>query len=292
MKIILSRKGFDSSYGGVPSPIFPDGTLLSLPIPSFSPSIRYSDLHHLEHSYEKIVGDLAKPNFADKFGEFVHLDPDIRREARRRSPQWRPLFGQGGAATTHLRNQGVREGDFFLFFGWFRRIQFARGRFEYVEDAPDVHVFFGWLQVGRVYDLNGGVKLPSWAKEFPHFGDRRGTIVYEATSRLNLNGVPRVGGAGVFKEFRRELQLTETGQRRTKWQLPAWFYPRRGRKPLSYHADIGRWEMRNKHVVLQSVARGQEFVLDSIDYPEALPWLASLFQPMRRKGETRGQTGC
>jgi len=34
MKLILSRKGFDSTYGGYPSPILPDGTLLSLPIPN------------------------------------------------------------------------------------------------------------------------------------------------------------------------------------------------------------------------------------------------------------------
>jgi Nucleotide modification associated domain 3 len=34
MKLILSRKGFDSAYGGVPSPILPDGTLCPLPIPS------------------------------------------------------------------------------------------------------------------------------------------------------------------------------------------------------------------------------------------------------------------
>ena len=34
MKVILSRKGFDSSNGGCPSPILPDGTLLSLPIPT------------------------------------------------------------------------------------------------------------------------------------------------------------------------------------------------------------------------------------------------------------------
>ena len=33
MKIILSRKGFGASYGGKLSPIFPDGTLYSLPIP-------------------------------------------------------------------------------------------------------------------------------------------------------------------------------------------------------------------------------------------------------------------
>ncbi len=34
MKVILSRKGFDSSAGGYPSPHFvQDGRLLSLPIP-------------------------------------------------------------------------------------------------------------------------------------------------------------------------------------------------------------------------------------------------------------------
>ncbi len=33
MKVVLSRKGFDSANGGIPSPIMPDGTMLSLPIP-------------------------------------------------------------------------------------------------------------------------------------------------------------------------------------------------------------------------------------------------------------------
>ena len=34
MKVILSRKGFDSANGGILSPIFEDGTMLSFPIPS------------------------------------------------------------------------------------------------------------------------------------------------------------------------------------------------------------------------------------------------------------------
>jgi len=34
LRVVLSRKGFDSSYGGYPSPILPDGTLVSFPIPS------------------------------------------------------------------------------------------------------------------------------------------------------------------------------------------------------------------------------------------------------------------
>ena len=33
MKIVLGRKGFDSGWGGNPSPILPEGRLVSLPIP-------------------------------------------------------------------------------------------------------------------------------------------------------------------------------------------------------------------------------------------------------------------
>ena len=44
MKLVLSRKGFDSSSGGVPSPIFADGTMLSLPIPDDGSSLRYEHL--------------------------------------------------------------------------------------------------------------------------------------------------------------------------------------------------------------------------------------------------------
>jgi hypothetical protein len=43
MKIILSRKGFDSTSGGVPSPIFEDGTMISLPIP-YKTGVPYGDI--------------------------------------------------------------------------------------------------------------------------------------------------------------------------------------------------------------------------------------------------------
>ena len=44
MKIILSRKGFDSEYGGYPSPILPNGQMISLPIPDQKDDIKYSDV--------------------------------------------------------------------------------------------------------------------------------------------------------------------------------------------------------------------------------------------------------
>jgi len=44
MKVIFSRKGFDSEFGGYPSPILPNGQIISLPIPDPEDDIRYSDV--------------------------------------------------------------------------------------------------------------------------------------------------------------------------------------------------------------------------------------------------------
>ena len=44
MKVILSRKGMDSESGRVASPILPDGTLLSLPIPDRKSKKKYEDI--------------------------------------------------------------------------------------------------------------------------------------------------------------------------------------------------------------------------------------------------------
>ena len=43
MKYIFSRKGFDSTAGGYPSLIFPDGSLFSVPIPSSKDKYFYSN---------------------------------------------------------------------------------------------------------------------------------------------------------------------------------------------------------------------------------------------------------
>ena len=50
MKIILSRKAFDSRHGGHASPILPDWTMLSLPIPRprFEDELEYSEIRALE----------------------------------------------------------------------------------------------------------------------------------------------------------------------------------------------------------------------------------------------------
>ena len=58
MKLVLSRKGMDSAAGGMASPILPDGTLLSLPIPDNDSGLKYSDVAYDGKSY--MVGTLTR----------------------------------------------------------------------------------------------------------------------------------------------------------------------------------------------------------------------------------------
>ena len=86
MKVILSRKGFDSAYGGYPSPILPSGEMISLPIP-LEDSIRYSDLKLSGSTYYDLMAEL-RPTIKRK-GEWIdldketrcHLDPDIHEDS-------------------------------------------------------------------------------------------------------------------------------------------------------------------------------------------------------------------
>ncbi len=121
MKVILSRKGLDSEYDGIPSPIMSDGSLLSLPIPYEQDIIKYTDLSFQVKSYFDIIKELSSVDKKLLKNHTAHLDPDIRFECLpKRNKDRRPVFGQSDAALGHLNKQGVSGGDIFLFFGWFR----------------------------------------------------------------------------------------------------------------------------------------------------------------------------
>ncbi len=264
-KVILSRKGFDASCGGAPSPILPDGRLLSLPIPCQHSPITYDDLHLDGTSIGQIVHDLTHGRI--RGDHCSHLDPDLRPGIYPRAEGWRPLFGQAGAAQAHLAGQGVGVGDLFLFFGWFRQVERIQGRYRYARGAPDLHVIYGWLRVGELLDLGRQPHLaPSWALYHPHCHEpeRRWNTLYVAADSAALD------------RYEQRLCLTAPGEGRSLWRLPRWFYPR-GRTPLTYHNDPHRWTVLDDHqVLLRTATRGQEFVLDVAQYPEALAWAHGL----------------
>ncbi len=289
MKIIFSRKGFDWEAGGVASPILPDGRFYSLPIPSRWAKYKFENIAFRRDNLGTIVRDLTNGRLTGRHR--AHVDPDLRREALPRHRGWLPAFGPGGRAQTHLAKNDVGVDDIFLFFGWFREVENQNGHLRYVRKAPDMHVLFGWLQIGRVYrEFPQDSKLPSWANPHAEVSDREewrdadwyydNSAVYVANARLDIQGLRKdLPGGGVFEKYdARRLCLTEPGNSRCNWRLPAWMYPSRGRKPMTYHEDRSRWGKDKKgRTLLRSVARGQEFVLHAEDYPEAKKWLARLF---------------
>lgn len=287
MKLVLSRKGIDSSFGSIPSPILPDGKLCWLPIPEINPDKpslpTYSDLSYSGLSLGDVVksvgGETLSPHTS------VHLDPDLDRDAISRLPGWRPLFGQTGAAESHLRRMGVSIGDVFLFFGWFRQTIWIDGQLRYQPQAPDLHVIFGWLQVSERGSDDLFTSWPDWALSHPHLqGASYGAndSIYSATDTLTSLDLGTCPGAGRFHEIKKSLVLTSAGETRSVWELPHDFLPQ-GRPPLSYHDDPDRWRTKEDTVLLRTVGRGQEFVLDLDYYPEVLRWLKSIL----KDGEVR-----
>jgi len=285
MKIIFSRKGFDSSYGRVPSPIFDDGSFYSLPIP-LAQGVPLNGHQGRGCTLPQVVSDLTRGRVTRQ--SQVHIDPDLDPEALNRLPGWRPAFGQVDAAQGHLRKQRVSEGDLFLFFGWFRAVRQLNGRWTYVNNASDLHVLFGWLQIGSIvnFDQSGALvqKAYPWLQSHPHvqhartFVNRQNTI-YIANDRLQLPGLKRpLQGGGLFPKWNESLQLTASGRSRSIWKVPTWMDPAGRSSCLTYHANKQRW-MKNdpgSGLLLQTVGKGQEFVLSADDFPEAVPWAARL----------------
>jgi len=218
MKIILSRKGFDSANGGCPSPILPDGTLLSLPIPS-NDKIRYSDLQYNGTSYTQLLEQL-KPN---KNYEYCHLDPDIRKNIHT-TPVigWKPAFGQINAAQGVLANAGVEKGDIFLFFGWFKQVVktekgycFSRRWKDDFYLRSNLQVIYGYMQIGDIITDPDEIAKYDW---HPHSSPERlknhTNALYIPSEHLSLN--PELPGYGTL-DFRTDRVLTMKNQTRAVW---------------------------------------------------------------------------
>ena len=286
VKIILSRKGFDSTSGGVPSPIFPDGRMLSLPIPDKQSHICYEEICGCESA---TMGVLVEQLSSMPRTHRAHLDPDLSSQSIPRLNGWRPIFGQVGASEGHLQNQHVGRGDVFLFFGLFRRIEESPKGWRYIRGTRPIHALFGWLQVAGRIPVSSWPSTERWALYHPHFvrSPHPSNVIYTSSKSLCLPNLPSNGiaGAGIFQFYSPKLQLTDPKSIRPgRWLLPEWFNPEQRASNLSFHSDASRWETGKGGVFLSSVSRGQEFVLNCDDYPEAIPWLQSLVSISKAMG--------
>lgn len=217
MKVILSRKGFDSSNGGIPSPIMPDGTLLSMPIPT-NDSVSYSDISWNGITYSDILKQLAPNRKFDK----CHLDPDIRDNRINKVKGWEPAFGQTASAQGILSNAGVEVGDLFLFLGWFRQTEKTEKGYRFVRRNPsdfyngcDLQIIYGYMQIGQIINDQEKIRKYYW---HPHSSDvhthNANNTLYVPSKKLSF--LPGLKGYGTL-DYRKDRVLTKEGMGRATW---------------------------------------------------------------------------
>lgn len=238
MKIVLSRKGFDTTAGGVPSPIR-GGVPLSLPIPARDRSVTcYADLG---------LGETVETLTRGKLGRdaLCHDDPMFAD-----GQCW---FGQSGAAQGHLRKHGVGVGDHFVFFGLFADR----------ETGERHHRIFAQMQVARCGSpevLRDDPEFPAPPRPHPHM-----------IGEWSANNTIWHGPAICARSAHPDLRLTVAGGPLNLWSVPDWL---RGRG-LSYHERPERWLRGNR---LDSARRGQEFVCDAGRARRPREWLARVIE--------------
>lgn len=285
MKVILSRKGFDTQYGGVPNAVLPDGSLLAFPIEDGKSIIRGDEIRRGGESIGLAAEQLTGGKLAR--GYRAHLDPDLDFAAYPRRAGWRQVLGQTGSALGHLQRQGVGPGDLFLFFAWFRPVERQGQGWAYVSDTPPVHLFWGWLHVGAVH---AHTALPAseagWLAYHPHLqrSARKEHRLYVASDGFTVGG-RRVAGGGTFPRLEAARVLTAPGETMSAWSLPVWLHPDAGVATLTFHSDAMRWgRLPGGRARLQTVGRGQEFVLTTRDAVPLDEWLGALFSDVATPG--------
>ncbi len=293
MKVILSRKGFDTHAGRIPSPIFPDGKMISLPISFRCAPTRFADAHYSydgdDHTIGNLIIALRGRRIAPAPNDLCHTDPDLREEtlAHFRGQMvdgWQASLGQDSSAQGHLRNQEVGPGDLFLFFGRFHRIDATKnGGWQYQQDANPIHVLYGWLQIGpdpiRASDPHL-LNLYPWLQGHAHLCEgyaetvRGENVIYVAREYLELCEV-NARGAGVFR-FGSDLVLTAPFNSLCIWDLSRWWGLQMNTAFSHHNTEASRFGQNP--VLFNSRGPWQELVVDSEDYPEILSWAAGLIE--------------
>lgn len=259
MKIIFSRKGFDSTAGGFPSLIFPDGTLFSIPIPSTKDDCFYSQLsfEYEGDSIQSILNEVTGKRIVQKNHGSI-CDFSLNEQRCHHDPmlvQQENLFllGQTGKPQIHLQNKGIGMGSIFLFYGWFRHVEKTAGHWRYLPNSRDIHLIWGWMKVDRILDLgtkeqrdDAKVNYPILSIH-PHMADWR-----TSPNRIYMSDR---GGLLPYADARCLTDCLEYHGRST-WRLPVCF-----NQPQAF-SFLKNFMPDGKDVIISYRGYGQEFVLD------------------------------
>jgi hypothetical protein len=158
-------------------------------------------------------------------------------------------LGQTGAAQAHLCKNGVTAGDVFLFFGLFAE---ANG-------GDRHHRIFGYLEVQSVNTVGAE---PDTSNQPNGFSNRHPHTIGE----WNRNNTIYVGRGHLAATTPLDLRLSISGEQVSRWRVPPWLRA----AGLTYHGRADRWAGA---ATLLVVGRGQEFISDISNTPEAGAWL-------------------
>lgn len=216
MKIILSRKGFDSANGGIVSPIFEDGTMVSFPIPS-DDNNKFNELAINGITYDKILSSL---NYKGKCN--CHIDPDLDNKRRIKPIEnWVPIFGQVDSAASYLMNTvQIQPGDIFLFFGNYHFVEKVNGEYKYCKKKKDFYkdndlqVIWGYMQIDKIVDAAEEQKKYTWHPHSKKFTDKKSNRMFIGREKLSFDET--MPGYGVFK-FSKKRVLTKEGFSKANW---------------------------------------------------------------------------
>jgi hypothetical protein len=140
-----------------------------------------------------------------------------------------------------------------------------------------VQAIFGWLQVGSIWTQAAKKHVLEdypWLADHPHAeqGWAENNTIYVARATLSLGTSTHLPGSGTFG-----IPFTLTAidaQSPSLWTVPEWLHPKLTGTGMTYHPEH-RW-LDNLQV--RSAARGQEFVADVAERPEAISWAKGVIE--------------
>ena len=220
MKVILSRKGFDSVNGKMPSAIMPNGDVVYFPIPSDNETT-FDDLRYGKVSYKRLLDCLVqkKSGCGDIPRQHCHIDPDLDKTRWTKTPRnWKPAFGPSWKVWHYLNETvGIKKNDVFLFFGTFHFLtQKAPGSFEYAARTgdffhdSDLHLIWGYLQVGNIILDSAEI-----SRDYPWHPHAGGNVLI--VPRKTLSFAPSKPGYGLLP-FSLDRVLTSEGKSKAFWK--------------------------------------------------------------------------
>ena len=261
-KIILSRKGFDSQNGGFPSPVFPDGTMFSIPIPGKLNRETYKDLDFKYNNIpiSEILNDITnrsiRINGIRKNADYTetkfrcHYDPQTINNFF--------TLGQTGSALSHLNKQNVGKGDVFVFYGLFRKVEFNQKNNKWKYKDKPFHCIFGYMKVKDIIEIKNkqfNIEKYPFFKNHPHLQPDF------------LNEFPEskiyIGSTFEYFKFDKKRILTDMDNYKnvSKWKLPINF------DFTEYITYIQKMEVKNNSCYIQHTGYGQEFVISTEEIP-------------------------